>query len=164
MTIETYLDIETTGLSTMTDTITVVGICLTSGGVHKVIQLVGEDIKTHKLLEVLPKTSVIYTYNGSQFDLPFIEKRLGIDITIHCKHHDLMFDCWKRNLYGGLKAVEKRLGIQRRLKLIDGETAVRLWHDYRRNQNEDSLAVLLKYNEEDVLNLKALKDKLLGTG
>lgn len=164
MAIDAYLDIETTGLSVLTDTITVIGICLTRDGVHKVIQLVGEDANKHKLLEVLPRESSIYTYNGGQFDIPFIQVRLGLDLSVHWNHHDLMFDCWKNNLYGGLKAVERRLGIQRQLKLIDGEMAVKLWHDYRNNKNEDSLAILLKYNEEDVLNLKALKDILLGSG
>jgi len=38
-----------------------------------------------------------------------------------------MFDCWKENLYGGLKKVEEKLGIERLSKGIDGIEAMRLW-------------------------------------
>ena len=45
-------------------------------------------------------------------------------------HRDLMFDCWRNNLYGGLKAVERQLGIERRLKDVNGYEAIRLWWKY----------------------------------
>ena len=72
-----------------------------------------------------------------------------------------MYDCWKNNLYGGLKRVEEQLGMERRLKEIDGHDAVRLWWRYVNDYDENALTMLLEYNKEDVLNLKTLKEKLL---
>jgi hypothetical protein len=157
---EAYLDIETTGLSLIHDVITVVGIYLTDGKDHKLIQLVGEEITRNNLLVALQHVEVIYTYNGSRFDLPFIKTALGMDLAKHCKHHDLMLDCWKINLYGGLKAIEGRFGIERQLANVNGAKAIGLWSKYKASQDQSFLAALLKYNEEDVLSLKSLKEKL----
>jgi len=80
--------------------------------------------------------------------------------TVVIKHKDLMYECWRRNLYGGLKKVERKLGIARETQGIDGRMAVRLWYDYENNGNTGSLALLLNYNKEDVLNLAVLRKKL----
>ncbi|GAG47334.1 unnamed protein product, partial [marine sediment metagenome] len=87
--------------------------------------------------------------------------RLGVNLAKLFRHCDLMYDCWRNNLYGGFKAVERQLGIQRRLKGITGYDAVRLWWRYVNDYDEDALATLLEYNKEDVINLKTLKERLL---
>jgi len=46
------------------------------------------------------------------------------------------------------------------LKEVDGFEAVKLWWRYINDYDEQSLATLLEYNKEDVLNLKTLKDRL----
>jgi|TARA_B100001971_G_C18098386_1_gene487418 uncharacterized protein YprB with RNaseH-like and TPR domain len=122
---------------------------------------VGDNISSEAILEALADVEVIYTYNGSRFDLPFIHFRLGVNLAEIFGHHDLMYDCWKRNLYGGLKAVERQLGIERKLTEVNGYEAVRLWWRYINDYAEDALATLLEYNKEDVVNLKILKDRLL---
>jgi len=71
-----------------------------------------------------------------------------------------MYHCWKSNLYGGFKAVERQLGIERRLKEVNGYEAVRLWWRYVDDYDEDALSTLLEYNREDVVNLKHLKERL----
>jgi uncharacterized protein YprB with RNaseH-like and TPR domain len=76
------------------------------------------------------------------------------------EHRDLMYQCWRNNLYGGLKYVEKQLGIQRRLIEVNGYEAVMLWWRYINNYDEDALETLLEYNKEDVMNLMTLKEKL----
>lgn len=159
--VHAYLDIETTGLSPEYSTITVVGIYVVHEFDNRFIQLVGEDVTADNILEALTGVSVIYTYNGSRFDLPFIQSRLGINLVELFHHHDLMYDCWRNNLYGGFKSVERQLGIVRRLKEVDGYQAVRLWWKYVNDYDEDALNILLEYNEEDVLNLQMLKKKLL---
>ncbi len=121
----------------------------------------GGEITEANLLEALSGTAVIYTYNGSRFDLPFIDCALGINLEECFRHHDLMYDCWRQNLYGGFKAVERRLGIKRELTEVDGLEAVRLWWRYRDSFDLEALDRLLKYNREDVINLKTLKEKLL---
>ena len=158
--LEAYLDIETTGLSSIYNAITVIGIYLTDGVHQRCVQLVGEEVTVENLLKILHGVSVIYTYNGSRFDLPFINNCLGIDLCEHFIHRDLMLDCWQNNLYGGFKRVEAQLGIGRELKDINGWDAVQLWWQYRNNDDRDALAILLRYNEEDIRNLKVLRERL----
>ncbi len=157
--IDAYLDIETTGLS-RDDDITVVGVYLCNGAETRFLQLVGEEITAESLLEALSGTGVIYTYNGKSFDLPFIRRSLGVDLAEHFRHHDLMYDCWKCDLKGGFKAVERQLGIGRQLPDMDGFQAVRLWWRYVDYFDREALKTLLEYNREDVVNLKTLREKL----
>lgn len=155
-----YLDIETTGLSHHYADLTVIGIVFEKGRKCQVVQLIEDDLYEKTLLKALKGVDEIYSYNGSRFDLPFIGAKLGINLKDCFNHTDLMYDCWRRNLYGGLKVVEGLLGIKRRLKGVDGYMAVQLWYDYVNNNNEQALRTLLDYNEEDVVNLRVLRRKL----
>lgn len=159
--VEAYLDIETTGLSPWDSEITVVGIHLCNGDATRFIQLVGKDITARSLLDALNGVGVIYTYNGSRFDLPFVYNRLGIHLAELFRHRDLMYDCWQCKLYGGFKEVERQLGIERKLAEINGYEAVRLWRKYVDSFDMEALNTLLEYNKEDVINLKTLKERLL---
>jgi uncharacterized protein YprB with RNaseH-like and TPR domain len=159
--IEAYLDIETTGLSPQQSEITVIGIYITHQEENRFIQFVGQDINGDSVLECLQGVKHLYTYNGRRFDLPFIHVRHGVNLETHFEHFDLMNSCWERNLYGGLKAVERCLGIERRIKEVNGLEAIRLWWQYVNNYDQAALKTLLEYNKEDVINLKILRDKLL---
>ncbi|MFC2059625.1 ribonuclease H-like domain-containing protein [Chloroflexota bacterium] len=159
--IEAYLDIETTGLTPSGCDITVIGIHIWNNGSSSFIQLVGKDITERSVLEALQGVSILYTYNGSRFDLPFIHHRLGVNLAKVFTHIDLMYHCWKNNLYGGLKSVEQQLGIERCLVGIDGYEAVKLWWRYVDSFDMDALNTLLQYNREDVVNLRTLKEKLV---
>jgi uncharacterized protein YprB with RNaseH-like and TPR domain len=155
-----YLDIETTGLSAFFDYITVIGVLRCDGRSNELIQLVGEEVTRGNLITALRGVKTIYTYNGTRFDLRFIANSLGIDLSAEYYHRDLMYDCWKCNLYGGFKAVERQLGIPRRLQGVGGYEAVQLWWSYMKGGSQRALSLLLEYNREDVVNLKALREKL----
>lgn len=157
---EAFLDIETTGLSATDCEITVVGVYLVNGMRNKLVQLVGDRVTDENLLNVLQGTSTIYTYNGMKFDLPFIHRHLGVDLNVMYNHCDLMYRCWENNLFGGMKSVEVKLNIPRKLKEINGLEAIKLWWRYINNYDEKALELLLEYNKEDVVNLKTLRDKL----
>lgn len=157
---EAYLDIETTGLD-FSQRITVIGIYLEADGEGRMVQLVGDGILPDALHAALEGVEVIYTYNGSRFDLPFIRARLGTDLAAQFHCHDLMYDCWSQGLRGGLKKVEMRLGIDRDSAGISGFDAVRLWYRYQRGDKK-ALKILLDYNRDDCQNLKVLRDKLHG--
>jgi uncharacterized protein YprB with RNaseH-like and TPR domain len=157
---EAYLDIETTGLSPADCEITVTGIYRWAPGSSDCVQLVGRDNTADNILEALEGIPVIYTYNGRRFDLPFIHSRAGVNLERLYRHHDLMFDCWRNNLRGGLKIVEKRLGIARQLPDVDGRVAIQLWWRYVDTFDLDALEKLLAYNREDVVNLRTLKEML----
>lgn len=157
---DAYLDIETTGLSFQYSAITVIGVYLDDGVGTELVQLVGDDATRDNLSRIFEKVRTVYTFNGSRFDLPFIRRALGLDLSAMADHHDLMYECWRCNLRGGFKAVEQRLGIGRNLCGINGADAVMLWRQYRYSDNAAALATLLEYNKEDVINLKTLRQKL----
>lgn len=161
-TFDAYLDIETTGLSQYNCYITVIGIYKCNHNIKEdtLIQLYGSSVTSRNLLEALKDVTKIYTYNGRRFDLPFIETQLGLNLEQLFEHNDLMFKCWEKNLKGGLKSVERQLGIDRLTDGIGGYEAVILWRRYIEDADEDALELLLKYNRDDVINLKTLREKL----
>jgi uncharacterized protein YprB with RNaseH-like and TPR domain len=155
-----YIDIETTGLSGCFAELTVVGIGLEKGNSVEITQFIEKNLRADRILDRLAGVDEIYSYNGSRFDLPFIIAKLGVDLKRMFRHTDLMYDCWRHNLKGGLKAVERKLGIDRKLRDIDGRKAVALWWQYVNNYDRVALATLLEYNREDVGNLRTLRVKL----
>ena len=128
---DAYLDIETTGLTPNHAVPTVVGIAVDFPGDWMVVQLVGNDITRDAVLHALEGVTTIYTYNGSRFDIPFLAKKPGVDFG-RFEQRDLMYDCWNAGHYGGLKVVERKLRIRRKLPDVDGRVAVDLWHQYQR--------------------------------
>jgi uncharacterized protein len=158
---DAYLDIETTGLSPSYCRITVIGIYLTSGPQERLVQLVGDDINDARIMSAMQGVKDLYTYNGHRFDLPFIHARYGVDLENLYTHCDLMNHCWRHNLHGGLKKVEQCLGIERKLKEVNGLEAIRLWWRYANDYDQQALSTLLEYNKEDVVNLKILRERLV---
>lgn len=148
-----YLDIETS----YEGNITIIGILLENANF---IQLIDKEITPYFILHTLEGVSTIYTYNGSRFDFPMIKRNIGLDLTEYFKSHDLMYDCWRMNLYGGLKNVEQKLNISRKIKGISGYEAMRLWQLYQDYDDTQALALLLAYNREDVENLVILEKKI----
>jgi uncharacterized protein len=146
-----YLDIETTGLGAPGDIITTIALY---DGKQIRYYVNGKNLKDFK--DDILQYSVIVTYNGKTFDIPFIEKYFGIHIS-HA-HLDLRYILHSLGYSGGLKSCEHQLGIGRTGSLadIDGFFAVLLWKDYQKAGNEKSLETLLSYNIEDALNLQYL--------
>lgn len=152
----TALDIETTGLSQRRDHVTTVSL----HGPRGTRTLVRDrDLAPGRLREELAATDLLVTYNGASFDLPFIERDLGVSIDL--PHLDLMYPCRRLGWTGGLKAVERELGIDRDLPAVDGREAVRLWYRYR-DGDEAALERLVRYNREDVRTLLPIVDHVVG--
>lgn len=154
---DAYLDIETTGFIGGNNYPTVVGIAVDFPGDWRVEQLVGDDITSGAILHVLEGVTTIYTFNGAGFDLPFLAWRPGVDLRRRFEHHDLMRSSHRAGLKGGLKVIEKTLGIKRNLPDLGGYDAVLLWRKYRGERNAAALEMLLEYNREDVANLRILR-------
>ena len=141
---------------------------LTIVGVHRpgrdTLQLVGRQITPDALLLFLEGVNVIHTYNGDSFDLPRIRDCIGVDLKELFNSEDLMHDCHRMRLYGGLKKVEIQLGISRKSLGLDGMDAMRLWEKYVETDDTSALETLLLYNREDVENLVTLRDRLSALG
>jgi len=145
-----YLDIETTGLSKYTDIITMIGIY---DGKTAKSYVAGFDLE--KAYEKLKQYDIIVTFNGKCFDMPFIEYKSKQKFNYI--HLDLRYMLKEFGLSGGLKKIEKQLNIVRDKEVaeVDGFEAVRLWRRYKKGDKE-ALRILLKYNKEDIINLKYL--------
>ena len=136
--------------------ITVIGVYRRYEGTR---QWVAPKLSAEELRSFLKGIDVLYTYNGSRFDLPIIREQLIVDLKKEFCHQDLMYDCWSRNLFGGLKKVEQKLGIHRDTEGVDGFMAMTLWDRFSRQGDKAALDTLLRYNREDVENLEALAAK-----
>lgn len=151
-----YVDIETTGLSKYTNEITLIGVY---DGKNPSIFISGENL--NDAIDYLKQFDIIVSFNGKTFDLPFIEHKFNykFDNVIHL---DLRYLLKEMGLAGGLKLIEKAVGLTRddEIANVDGFEAVRLWKSYKMG-NADSLRKLLKYNEEDIVNLKFLLEYYL---
>jgi uncharacterized protein YprB with RNaseH-like and TPR domain len=124
------------------------------------IQLTFPEINRAALLEALDGTDEVVTFWGHRFDLPVIARALGVNLREHFGSRDLADHCHRHGLYGGLKIVEQVLGIGRQVGGIDGADAMRLWAEWEAGCDA-SLATLLKYNEDDVVNLYSLEKELV---
>jgi hypothetical protein len=150
-----FLDIETTGVSSFDD-ITVIGLF---DGLETKTMIKGINLDYNKLKEELKKYKLIITYNGSTFDIPFIKKRYP-DLLPEIPNFDLRVACQRVGLTGGLKNIEKQLGI-RRNKTIEGfygGDVLTLWKMFRATGDEYYINLLVEYNEDDCFNLKKIAD------
>ncbi len=146
-----YLDIETTGLSMGRDAVTVLGVY--DGRKYRSFV---KGINLEDLPRVLASAKLLVTYNGARFDVPFLRRafpRMPFDQI----HLDLRYALRRLGYRGGLKAIERNVGIDRGEETAGllGADAVRLWDTYE-SCDDDALDLLLAYNREDVVNLEAL--------
>jgi len=145
-----YLDIETTGLSPWNSEITTIALY---NGQSILYYVNGQNLDD--FLSEIHRYSVIISYNGRSFDVPFIESYFRT--TLGQAHIDLRYVLASLGYTGGLKACEAQLGLGRGdLAGIDGYFAVLLWYDYVRNDNARALETLLAYNIQDTVNLERL--------
>ncbi len=146
-----YLDIETSGYDQWTNDITVIG--LYDG---KWVQTFVNGKNLDAFETAITGYDLVITFNGACFDLPFI-KRCFPGISLPKGHIDLRFVLKKLGLEGGLKNIERAMGITRgnEIEGVDGFEAVRLWQQYQWG-DEQALSTLIKYNSADIVNLEPL--------
>ena len=150
-----FLDIETTGLGKEND-ITVFGLY---DGINTKIMIKGINLNYNILKKELEKHKLIVTFNGASFDLPFIEKRYP-GLIPKIPNFDVKSITSRLGLKGGLKNIEKELGIKRTsiIEKFYGGDALTLWKMYRATGDEYYLNLLVEYNEYDIINLKSVAE------
>lgn len=148
-----FLDIETTGFDKNAD---IIMIGLYDGISTKILfRHHLHDANLDYLKEELSRYKLLVTFNGSSFDVPFIKKRYP-DLLPEMPHFDVRSIAKKAGLPGGLKEIEKSIGIRREpvIEKFNGGDVSALWRMYKATGDEYYLDLLIKYNEDDMINLK----------
>ena len=145
-----YLDIETGPLGHGRQGITVIG--LFDGREFRSF-VRGRNLHTFE--SYLRRYDLLVTFNGKSFDLPVIERDLGIPI--YQAQIDLRTFLHQLGYHGGLKRIERQWGIYREDEIagLNGFDAVLLWARYRHG-DAAALERLIAYNRADVVNLEVL--------
>jgi len=148
-----YLDIETSGGYEGFDEITVIGLY---DGVSTQTFVNGVNLEAFEI--AVAEYDVVVTFNGACFDLPYIRQAFP-GITLPPAHIDLRYVLRRLGFSGGLKAIERRMGLAREsgIEGMDGLEAVRLWAAYR-NGDRAALDRLIRYNTADIVNLEPLME------
>ena len=154
-----YLDIETTGTSTRAP-ITVIGL-YDGRRMHSLVS--GQNLTEDNLMAILERAEAVVTFNGASFDLPAIERAFPGSIP-PVPHIDLKHLLRRLGRTGGLKAIERDMGVERdlRIQYLTGQDAVYLWRLWRKRGTWNALEALKEYNAEDCINLKTLADEACG--
>jgi uncharacterized protein len=148
-----YLDIETSGDYSNKDLITVIGL-YDGTKVHTFVN--GQNLQDFEM--AVESFDLLITFNGSCFDLPVI-KRCFPNISLPAGHIDLRFLLSQLGYKGGLKKIERELGIGRDVSIegLSGLEAIKLWEAYTWG-NQEALDLLIRYNTADIINLKPIME------
>jgi uncharacterized protein len=147
-----YLDIETDSFGQ----ITVVGLY----GHGRMTSFVrGHSLNARRLAEELRQYDLLVTFCGTTFDLPMLLSQYP-ELPLDQPHLDVCLLGRRLGYRGGLKAIERQLGINRGqgLQGMNGDDAVRCWNRWRHSHDEEARAQLLHYNEADCVNLEPLAE------
>lgn len=149
-----FLDIETTGTGRHAD-VTVVGM---KGPFGTEALVRGQDLSREAVEERLGRASMLVTFYGASFDLPMLERK-GVTVP-DVPHLDLCFALRRVGIRGGLKSIEREMGLARDDDLdgLDGYDAVRMWRRWAREGDRDALERLVRYNVADIDHLETLAE------
>jgi uncharacterized protein YprB with RNaseH-like and TPR domain len=147
-----YLDIETNG-GYDGEAVTMVGLY---DGVEFRALIKDEDLG--EFPDIISRYGMIVTFFGGGFDLPMLQRKFW-GLRFDQIHLDLCPLLRRVGYRGGLKSVERQLGIERSSETagLSGWDAVRLWNLYRRG-DDSARELLTAYNREDVVNLEKLAE------
>ncbi|MEX2683471.1 MAG: ribonuclease H-like domain-containing protein [Candidatus Sigynarchaeota archaeon] len=145
-----YLDIETTGLEIDRDIITTVSVLEGDTCLHFT-----RDENLQDLVPYLEANAdkVICTFNGTVFDLPFIEREAGRALA-HRTIDVYLLSSERLFIPGGLKKLREGFGWINAEEQNAGADAVWLWSMWLRERDPAYRDALLEYCGEDALSLR----------
>ncbi len=152
-----FLDIETTGLSPTFHDITLVG-CYNGRDYRAfLIRAPNPEYDISQLQSFIGEASILVTFNGTMFDAPFLTHKIP-GLKLPPVHLDLRFLFRRIGLAGGLKSIERALGMRRGAGgAADGREAVELWYRYLRG-DEEAFRRLVRYNYDDTVGMEYLAE------
>jgi uncharacterized protein YprB with RNaseH-like and TPR domain len=152
------VDIETTGLTPGYDQITVIGLAdAKQARVYVAGRPMAGDEVLDRFREAIKPYRLVVTFNGANFDVPFIEKQFReANFRFEQPHLDLIMPARSLGLTGGLKDMEKQIGIVRAgdIKEIRGQEAVQLWGMWKNAGDQSAYRRLTTYCKADCTNLQ----------
>ena len=156
-----FLDIETTGLSLYYDTITLIGLSKGRQYACRFGQPRTETNDCESWRDLLNEAKCLVTFNGTIFDLRFLEKHLP-HLQLPAAHVDLRFLARRVSLTGGQKAIEEAVRVERPAGVneVTGREAALLWYDYAAGSRAAGKR-LVRYNHADVEGMKVIFDQVL---
>lgn len=164
-----FIDIETTGLSPKTSSLYLIGCAFYKGNTLYTIQWFADDPSEEAeilsgFFAFVQNFSCLMHYNGSQFDLPYLNFKseqnglsnplpglLGIDIYKLIKPVKKLLSLTSLRQ----KAIEDFLHITRNDQ-FDGGQLISVYKEYVNTKNAAQLSLLLLHNEEDLLGMHKL--------
>lgn len=122
-----FFDIETTGLSWYNSHISVIGALFETDVFTYLYKRNLDDF-----LLFMEDVDLLVTFNGNCFDIPFVERAFNIP-GVDTAHIDLRWIAYYRGFRGGLKGIEKSLGVKRPEEIgdVDGYEAVDLYYQWQ---------------------------------
>jgi hypothetical protein len=147
-----YLDIETEGLTIGEDRVTCIGL---SDGRRAETFVRGRNL--WEFPAALRQFDLVVTYNGACFDIPVLRNAFPKVDFDRLQHVDLRYPAHRVGLKGGLKSIERQLGLERAEEIegADGYLAVLLWREHERG-HPNAVETLAHYCIADVVSLKPL--------
>lgn len=113
-----------------------------------------------EFLEELSSATILVGFNSKRFDTPFIMKEFALASVP--PQIDLMDEAAHYGLRGGLKKIEKLIGVRRLgVDCENGAEAVEKWQRWKDTRDRKALDSLIAYNREDVLSLQVLYRHIL---
>lgn len=163
-----FFDIETLGLNPQFYPVILIGMSYEESGKYIVEQFFAEDILEEESIlgefkQRLNPSDVLVTYNGKNFDVPYINKRMeryGLDFVLNQEHLDVICHVRPNKKKLGLqscslKNVEKFLNLDRE-DTIDGAESIKLYNRYIKSREENIKQKIMLHNFEDVYNLPGI--------
>lgn len=161
-----FFDIETTGFSPSHTTLYLIGCARRMENTLHIDQFFADDPKEESdillaFLELISSYSVIISFNGIGFDLPYLKAKCEQyqieDSFSHFEYLDIFKIISKYKFLLQLpnykqKTVEHFLGI-RREDTFDGGQLIPIYKDYVKKKNQDALSFLKLHNYEDVIDM-----------
>ena len=167
-----FLDIETTGLYPQSSKIILGGVLNQKKNHPEMIQYFAENKDEEKSLlcaycDALTESDVLISYNGKNFDLPFLERRIKYYNLFIDLNRMQCFDLYRAlNLYSSFreflpnlkqKTIENFLGIEKkRTDKITGRESVNLYEEYIRTRSDSIKDQILGHNHDDLLQLASI--------
>lgn len=154
-----FFDIETEGLGRNAQ------VTMIAGLLEDRLEIFTRQDRLDGFLALADSAELLVSFNGAKFDEPKLLDLFRIP-KLPRPHLDLRKLCKTRGMTGGLKQIEKQIGLHRPPDIVamSGEDADWMWRAWEKDRDAALHRKLLRYCAADVIALRHLGTHLLGGG